>query len=96
MGGEAFTEHATGKTAQEAFKQAVESALYDYGHAGYTGTIAEKGSFVMIDLPEDMDAEKYAWQLIDDDDKRISDKWGDAGCLKVSEDEFMFFGWASS
>jgi len=43
MGAADFTTIALGKTANEAFSAAIEDALYDYGHAGYTGTIAEKG-----------------------------------------------------
>jgi len=33
---------AKGKTAQEAFDAAVAQARHEYGHGGYTGTIAEK------------------------------------------------------
>jgi len=36
-------------TARAAFDGAVEDAKYEHGHGGYTGTIAEKQSFVMID-----------------------------------------------
>ena len=37
-----------GKTAGEAFRSAIEEAQYDHGHAGYSGTIAEKNDYVMI------------------------------------------------
>ena len=47
MGAESFQVNAIGKTAQEAFRSAVDQAAYEYGHAGYTGTIAEKSEFVM-------------------------------------------------
>ena len=46
MGAENFFVIETGKTAQAAFDRAREDALYWYGHGGYTGTIAEKGSYV--------------------------------------------------
>ncbi len=95
MGAEIFLVHAEGETAQQAFLAAVAQASYDYGHAGYTGTIAEKDSFVMIDLPQGMDAEAYAHQLINEGDNRIDDKWGDAGCIKTDLG-WLFFGWASS
>lgn len=36
------------KSPAEAFKKAVEQAQYDHGHAGYSGTIAEKRTFVLI------------------------------------------------
>ncbi len=102
MGAEAFIIKSHGKTAKEAFKLAVETALYDRGHSGYTGSIAEKDKFIMISNEEFesyVDAENYANNLIDEDDNRISDKWGPAGCLKYkgkSGINYLFFGWASS
>lgn len=96
MGAEVFFTSATGKTAKEAFNSAVEQAQYDYGHAGYTGSIAEKTSFVIIPLPEGKNAGEYVDYLIDNCDPRIDDKWGPAGCIKTGENEYLFFGWASS
>lgn len=52
MSAEIFIQVATGKNAVEAFNAAVEQAAYNYGHAGYTGTIAEKNNFVAISLPK--------------------------------------------
>ncbi len=100
MGACNFYCSATGKTASEAFSYAVEKAQYDFGHAGYTGSIAEKDSFVSIPLPEGEDPLRYADQLLDAGDPRIDDKWGPAGCIKTGEkrdgeDVFLFFGWAS-
>lgn len=48
MGAETFMVKGKGKNAAEAFETAREKAFYDYGHAGYTGSIAEKHSFTMI------------------------------------------------
>ena len=96
MGGCTFGDLGRGKTAQEAFDDAHGQACYDYGHAGYTGTLAEKSSFVEIDCPEGVTPEDYGEQLIDDNDPRIDDKWGPAGCIKVEEGKYYFFGWASS
>lgn len=96
MGADTFMCSGTGATAKEAFDSAVEQAYYDHGHAGYTGTIAEKGSFTEITLPEGRDPEEYADELIDKADSRIDDKWGPAGCFKIGECEYFFFGWASS
>ena len=95
MGSESFTHQAEGKTAKEAFNKAREEAFYDHGHSGYTGTIAEKESFVMIKLPKGQDAEDYANKLINKGDKRIDDKWGSAGCIKTGKNCYLFFGWAS-
>jgi hypothetical protein len=95
MGACTFYDGARGVSARDAFDTAVSNAKYNHGHAGYTGTIAEKHSFVMIDLPEGEDPEEYADQLLDDGDSRIDDKWGPAGCIKTGENRYFFFGWAS-
>jgi len=96
MGASTFQQIGYGVTSLEAFKQGKETAEYDYGHRGYTGSMAEKDSFVEIDLPEGMNPEEYAELLVSKSDERIDDKWGDAGCLKVKDGEYLFFGWASS
>ena len=64
MGAEQFETTASGETADKAFWNAVQQAQYDYGHAGYTGTIAEKGEYKMITLPAGVDAEEFAqWAM---------------------------------
>jgi len=56
MGAERFSEEYTlATTVKETFSAAVESALYYYGHAGYTGSLAEKDSYVELLLPEGVD-----------------------------------------
>lgn len=95
MGAAMFMTLGKGKTTAEAFKAAVEEASCFYGLAGYTGTIAEKTSFVEIRCPEDKDPLEYAKELINSDDSRIEDKWGPAGSIKVKDGEYLFFGWAS-
>jgi hypothetical protein len=96
MGAQQFYTWGRGKTAKDAFNQAVSDARYEHGHGGYTGTIAEKFEFVMIKVPEGTDPHEYAEKLVESDDSRIADKWGPAGCIKVSECDFLFFGSASS
>ena len=100
MGAEQFAHFSRGKTAKEAFDRAVEDALYDYGHSGYTGTIAEKSEFTMIEQESSVktlnEAEEIANKLMELDDPRIDDKWGPAGCIKIKDGGFLFFGWASS
>lgn len=96
MGACTFYTEQEGPNAKAAFEDAVDQAQYDYGHAGYTGTIAEKGDFVMISLPEGKDPYDYADELIANGDRRIDDKWGPAGCIKMEEGKYLFFGWASS
>lgn len=96
MGAETFFTKARGKSAQEAFDEAVRRAQYDYGHAGYTGTIAEKSSFVEFpNIPEGQTPRQYAAALINECHPDVDNKWGPAGCVKSGEDEYLFFGWAS-
>ena len=95
MGGATFIERAKGKTANEAFCSARESAQWKSGHGGYTGTIAEKDEFILIDVPSGENAEQFANALIADGDPRVDDKWGPAGCISLGGSEWLFFGWAS-
>lgn len=95
MGACDFYSRAKGKTPEEAFWRAVEEARWEYGNGGYSGTIAEKSEFQIITVPDGQSAASYASELLDEDDERISDKWGPAGCLKVKDGEYLFVGWAS-
>jgi len=98
MGARTFFTRARGTDAESAFHSAVEEAQYHHGYAGRTGTIAEKTSFTQIPDDEVGDAEpqQYANQLIDEQDSRISRKWGPAGCIHVEDDAYLFFGWANT
>jgi hypothetical protein len=57
--------------AKEAFRVAVEQALYDYGHAGYTGSIAEFTEFKLINHTA-ASAEEADEYIMDNH----RDKWG--------------------
>lgn len=96
MGADTFQTKAKGKTAEAAFRAAIADAHYEYGHRGYSGTIAEKTEFVMIEVPEGKAPEEYAEDLVAESDGRIDDKWGPAGCIKLDDEQWLFFGWASS
>lgn len=92
MGANTFCQSAKGQSAQEAFRKAVDEARYENGHRGYTGTLAEKGSFVEIRecAPLTMqEAQKQADLLIDAGDERIDDKWGPAGCIVVRKPDVL-------
>lgn len=84
-----------GATAKAAFQNAVSEAQHESGHGGYTGTIAEKSSFVTIVCPKEKTPQKYAEELIAQADKRVDDKYGPAGCIALGGTQFLFFGWAS-
>lgn len=102
MGACTFAVVEKGKSAQDAFDRATAGARYEYGHGGYTGTIAEKDEFVMIKPDQDttnwlnVDFSNFADKLIEHEDPRIDDKWGPAGCIDMGGGKYLFFGWASS
>lgn len=102
MGAAVFFNTGVAPTAHEAFQRLRDEALYEYGHRGYTGTIAEKQNFKMITCPNDKNPVDYANELIDSGDSRVDDKCGPAGCINLgpladdpSNQKFLFFGWAS-
>jgi hypothetical protein len=94
MGADSFITKASGRTAKEAFNSAVEKALYEYGHRGYTGTIAEKHDFIMLKVPAGRDPRDYANS--DEAQEQVEDKWGPAGCVELGNEEWLFFGVAPS
>ena len=97
MGASEFFATGYGDDADEAFDYAVSDAKYQYGHGGYTGTIAEKNDFRMIQVPDGKDPYDYADELLDDDNHWVGNKWGPAGCIEIRAGiEYYFFGWASS
>lgn len=83
MGGTTFYTKAEGKNPKEAFERAVKEAKYEYGNRGYTGTIAEKDDFVVIDCPKEMMHSHYASYLIKENDPRISNNNSPAGCIFI-------------
>lgn len=96
MGAEYFSVVHEGENAKQAFEDARDEARYEYGHSGYTGTIAEKEKFSMATSSEMnlKDAEDLAYQL--SEDGKFADKWGPAGCIRLTDGRWLFFGWASS
>ena len=52
MGATTFSTYGLGKTAGDAFYAAQDRARYEYGHGGYTGTIAEKSGYDFALLKE--------------------------------------------
>lgn len=95
------------KSANDAFYSEKESAQYEHGHGGYTGTIAEKDGFRIVNPPKGMSAREFI-QAIEDYDGESSDvnptvreawkiydnKWGSALCIETDK-QYIFCGWAS-
>jgi len=93
MGASEFFTRARGKTAAEAFRSAVQQARYEHGNGGYTGTIAEKSEFQEV-KPK---AGESVMECVNRhmDIGTFDDKWGPAGCVKIDDGEWYFFGFAS-
>ncbi|WNV83091.1 hypothetical protein [Umezawaea sp. Da 62-37] len=85
MGAQTFITYAEGADVDAAFRATVEQAEYEYGHAGRSGTIAEKNGYVVINGGplSPGDAAALANTLIDGADRRIDDKWEPAGAIAV-------------
>lgn len=85
MGAQTFIDYTEGADVRTAFQAAIDEARYGYGHRGYTGTIAEKDDYVVIDGgPLSLaDATALANGLIDCRDSRIDDKDGPAGAIAI-------------
>ena len=92
MGATNYTTVARGKNAKEAFESAVANAQWEHGHGGYTGTIAEKGSFVEFPRPKGVrltTVKKVVYGMTWDD------KWGPSACMELKPKTYIFFGLAS-
>jgi hypothetical protein len=111
MGAEQFRSDGEGRTVEEAFRNAKDQALYDHGHRGYSGSLADKPGFVEFDLPEGVSAEEAVmvistnWQydsrsrpdwLTDRMVDVYEDKWGEAVAIRTGPTSWVFVGWASS
>lgn len=109
MGAEQFCDFSNEHDAKSAFRDLVEAAQYDYGHGGYTGTIAEKDSFVIytpptgknindvIDAFEQSYFNRPDWAdaAFDAAAAQYNDKWAAAVAIKT-HDGWYFLGYASS
>lgn len=85
MGAQEFSVLKKGiyKEPKEAFWEAVEQANYDHGHSGYTGTIAEKNSFKMVELPKGKKVGEFVEECLANEDGFWNDKWGPAACVEI-------------
>ena len=111
MGAQRFDTIVSGETMEEAYCSAVAAAQWEYGHGGYTGTIAEKNGFVDCGTIADDEAvtttlaalnatsgyySRQTLQLAADLSEAYNDKWGPALGFRIeSTDSFLFCGYAS-
>lgn len=88
MGACTFSDFQQGSDAKSAFSEAVSDSRYENGAGGYSGSLAEKSSFHVIQSnPVSLtEANRIAERLIEAEDPRIDDKWGPAGAIPVLDD----------
>jgi hypothetical protein len=73
------------KSVGEAFNEAKKEAELENGTGGYSGTIAEKTDFEMVDVPKGADPFDFASECMDlSEGKLWDDKHGPAGCVEVT------------
>jgi len=65
MGATEFAIDNVGKDTGDAFDKQVASDRYNFGHSGYTGTMAEKDGFVLINRPPRITAGRLMDTIID-------------------------------
>lgn len=65
MGATNFADDNFGKTVGEAYRKQVDSDCYNFGHSGYTGTLAEKDGYVLIDRPPRVRADRLGDLIFD-------------------------------
>lgn len=95
MGAADFEAIGLGQTVSKAFVAAVQDAQYEYGHGGYTGTIAEKGDFELFVLPPRVDPFKVArsaWQAESMRNREEHPEWY-ARCEKPTAEERKALSW---
>lgn len=69
MGATNFSTISSGKNISTAYSTAVTNAQYEYGHGGYSGSIAEKDGWVEFPLPARVPAGKFeatVWGALND------------------------------
>jgi len=87
MGGEYFENTYVGtESPSEAFHKLVTNEQWEHGHGGYTGTIAEKTGFKMLEKPIGQSIDSF----IDENIGR-NDKWGPAFCFELKDADLAIF-----
>ena len=90
MGASNITTTASGKTMDEAYRNAVEDALYDYGHSSYNGSISTTNG--VINKTDEYKKDPDGWDGKAED---ATDKWGPVWGAETEPGKFRFTGWAA-
>jgi hypothetical protein len=81
MGADFFTETGSGSNVEQAFDNATEQSRYDHGSEGYTGTLAEKGDYTVVDRAVRWEKDAADFAETNANHPLVADKWGPAGAI---------------
>lgn len=90
--------YSKGKTAVEAFTRKVVEDIRNLSHLPHFG-LTEKRDFVVVNVNDKDTLEKMIEKIKKQHPSDLHANfgiYGKVGCVPVSEDEYMFFGYVSS
>jgi len=90
-----FIQLIIGENPSRAFDIATHEAKLAFGNNGFTGTLADKGDFVIIRCPKIYEPKAYAEYLLDSQDQRIAEMWSPAGLIKQGPGAWWAFGFSA-
>jgi len=85
----------TGQSPERAFDTGTHAARLAFGNGKFTGSLADKGDFVIIRCPKHYEPRAYAEFLIDSKDPRISEMWSPAGLILQGPGAWWAFGFSA-
>ena len=90
-----FIQLVTGQSPDGAFDAGTHAARLAFGNGGFTGTLADKGSYIVIRCPKIYEPKAYAEYLIDSQDQRIAEMWSPAGLILQGPGAWWCFGFSA-
>jgi hypothetical protein len=90
-----FIQLVAGESPSRAFDIGTHEARLAFGTNGFTGTLADKGDFVIIRCPKHCEPKAYAESLIDLADERIAEMWSPAGMIQQGPGAWWCFGFSA-
>jgi hypothetical protein len=90
-----FIQLVTGESPARAFDAGTHAAKLAFGNGGFTGSLADKGDFVVIRCPKHQDPRAYAESLLESNDPRIADMWSPAGMIEQGPRAWWAFGFSA-
>ena len=90
MGAHNITTTSMGVSMADAYRNAVDDALYEEGHNSYNGTISTTDGF--IDKTNEYKKDPENW---DEKAEDATEKWGAVWGAETETGKYRFTGWAS-